>query len=84
MINTKHLLKVSSAWISIVYIICFVGVAMFPSIRTDFMTYGLHTRMMLGDNLVTLNTFISGLIIWNIIGLLGVWLFAALFNGIKK
>ena len=84
MINIKHLLKVASAWISIVYVICFVGVALFPGIRYGFMRYGLHTSINTGQNILTFGTFLSGLIIWNIIAILAVWLFAQLFNTIKK
>lgn len=81
--NTKHLFKVVSAWTSIVYVICFAGVALFPGIRPEFMRYGLHTDMAIGQNMVTLVTFISGLIIWNVIALFAVWLFAFLYNIIK-
>ena len=78
------MLKVTSAWISIVYAICFLGVVIFPGIRLGFMRYGLHTSLEMGQNALSLGTFFSGLILWNIIALLGVWLFASLFNGIKK
>jgi len=84
MINIQHLLKVTAAWISIVYAVCFAGVASFPGIRPGFMQYGLHMGMDMGRNILTFGTFISGLIIWNVIALLAVWLFAALFNGIRK
>ncbi len=84
MINSKHLLKVASAWISIVYVICYAVVAMFPGIRPGFMRYGLHMGIDMGRNILTGGTFISGLIIWNIIALAAVWLFAVLFNLIKK
>lgn len=84
MINTKHLLKVTSAWISIVYVVCFVGVALFPGIRQAFMLYGLHTTVELGENIMTLTTFISGLVIWNAAVLLAVWLFAYLLNKINQ
>ena len=83
-INTTHLLKVAAAWISIVYVICFVGVAMFPGIRPGFMQYGLHMGIDMGRNILNVGTFISGLVIWNIVAFLAVWLFAVLFNGIKK
>ena len=33
MINTKHLFKVASAWISAVYVVCYAGVAIYPPIR---------------------------------------------------
>ncbi|OHA04074.1 MAG: hypothetical protein A3J58_02440 [Candidatus Sungbacteria bacterium RIFCSPHIGHO2_02_FULL_52_23] len=83
MINTNHLLKVASAWISIVYVICFVGVALVPGMRPGFMRYGLHMGIDMGRNILTLGTFISGLVIWNVIALLSVWLFVVLFNKIK-
>ena len=86
MINTKHLLKVASVWISIVYAVCFLGVALIPNVRPGFMMYGLHTNIsgMNFLNVMGVGTFISGLIIWNIVTLFAVWLFAALFNGIKR
>ena len=84
MINIKHLLRVAVAWISIVYVICFTGVALFPEIRSVFMTYGLHTDINVGQNVITFGTFISGLVIWNVIGLLAALLFAALSNNIKS
>lgn len=86
MIDIKHLLKVASAWTSIVYVICYAGVAMMPGIRPGFMMYGLHMGGFGAGwtNVMTGGTFISGLVIWNVMALLGVWLFAALYNGIKK
>ena len=84
MINTKHLLKVTSVWISIVYFVCFAGVVIFPGVRPGFMKYGLHTNIDMGQNVLTLGIFISGLVIWNIITLFGVWLFSYLSNTIKK
>lgn len=84
MINIKHLLKVTAAWTSIVYVICFSGVALFGNLRPGFMRYALHMNAGPVNNVQTLSTFISGLVIWNIVTLLAVWLFAALFNRIKK
>lgn len=85
MINTKHLLKVSAAWISIVYAICFAGVAVIPGIRPGFMIYGLHMgNFPMGQNVLTFGTFLSGLVIWNMVTLLSVGLFAWLYNTIKK
>jgi hypothetical protein len=66
-----------------VYIICFGGVALVPGIRAWFMQYALHMNASLGENVMTLTTFISGLVIWNVIGLLGAWLFAFLHYKIK-
>ena len=83
MINTKQLLKVTMAWTSIVYLVCFGGVALIPSMRPLFMQYALHTSVDLGENIMTLATFVSGLVTWNVVALLAVGLFAILFNSIK-
>mgnify|MGYP001593040752 CR=1 FL=1 len=84
MINTKHLLKVASLWISAVYVVCYLGVALFPASRQWFMRYALHGDVSLTSGYFGFGYFISGLIIWNIVALLGVGLFAYLFNTIKK
>lgn len=84
MLNTSRLLKVSAAWVSIIYTICFVVVASAPMSRNWFMMYGMHTSFNLGPSVTTVSTFIAGLIFWNILILLGVWLFASLYNSIKK
>ncbi len=84
MINTKHLQKVVAAWISIVWTVCYLGVLLFPDIRSAFALYALHMSTTFGDNVMTLTTFISGLLIWNVIAWLVVGLFLALFNRIKE
>jgi hypothetical protein len=84
MINTKHLLRATAAWTSIVYAICYAGVAIYPPIRGLFMRYSLHAEVSLSSNYLGFGYFISGLIIWNIVAALGVWLFAVLFNKIKE
>lgn len=84
MINIQRVLKVSVAWISIVYVICFLGIVMLPGIRPGFMRYGLHMGLDVGRNILTFGTFISGLIIWNVIVFLAVGLFAVLYNSIKE
>jgi 2TM family of unknown function (DUF5676) len=84
MINAKHLLKVTALWISIVDIICFGGVALVPGIRLWFMEYALHMNASVGENVATITTFISGLVIWNVVAFSGVWLFAFLHNKIKE
>ncbi len=84
MINTKHLLKVSSAWVSIVYIICYVGVAIYPPVRNLFMKYALHANVSFQSDFLSFGYFIFGLIIWNIVAIVGIWLFAVLFNRIRQ
>lgn len=83
MIKTNHLLKVVSIWISIVYIICYAGVAIYPPMRSVFMKYSLHADVVVNSNYFGIGYFISGLIIWNIIAITSAWLFSVLFNKIK-
>jgi len=84
MIDIKHLLKVTSAWISVVYIVCYAGAAIYPPIRDLFMQYALHTKTTFVSDYFGAGYFISGLIIWNIVSLLAVGLFGYLFNSMKK
>lgn len=84
MMNTTHVLKVTVVWISIVYVVCFGGVALLPGIREWFMMNALHTNVSSFENVLTLGTFISGLIIWNIVAVLAVWLFSFLWNVFKR
>jgi len=84
MICTKHLIKVTMAWISILYVVCFVAVALMPSLRPQFMLYALHTDVSSGQNILTPATFVAGFIVWNIIAALVSGLFAVLFNSIKQ
>jgi len=48
------------------------------------MLYALHTDVSTGQNVMTLATFVVGLIIWNVIAALVTGLFAVLFNNIKQ
>ncbi len=84
MIDTKHLLKVISVWVSMVYVICYVGVAIYPPIRSLFMQYALHTDTLFASNLLGGRYFISGLIVWNIVAVSCAWLFAILFNTVRR
>ena len=82
--NANHLIKVSAAWTTIVYIICYVGVAAYPPVRELFMRYALHASMPMSFDYLGPEYFLSGLIIWNILAIAGAWLFAFLFNTIKE
>lgn len=84
MINIPHLLKVVAAGTSILYAACYAVVSMFPGFRQGFMVYSLHSRFDMGASVLSFGNFISGLIIWNVIALVVFWLFAALYNGIKR
>ncbi|KKW08015.1 MAG: hypothetical protein UY39_C0003G0002 [Candidatus Kaiserbacteria bacterium GW2011_GWC2_49_12] len=85
MIQVNRLLKVTVAWTSVVYVVCFGGVALIPGIRELFLQYALHSvNVGIGQNAMTLTTFIVGLIIWNVLAVLAAWLFAYLWNTIRN
>ncbi|MBI4714117.1 hypothetical protein HY771_02955 [Candidatus Uhrbacteria bacterium] len=81
--NLNHLLKVTVAWTTIAYVVCFAVVAFYPPIRELFFQYALHTKIALESIEMGVGNFISGLIIWNILDVVFVWLFAALYKAIK-
>ena len=83
MLDTRHLIKVGMAWISILYVVCFAAVAVYPQIRTLAMKYGLHVDINLGPAVTTPLTFVTGLILWNLTTALTFGLFAILFNRLK-
>ena len=66
MIDARHLIKVSMAWSTIVYLVCFGEVAIYPQVRTLFAEYALHINLNLGEHVMTVSTFAAGLVLWNI------------------
>jgi hypothetical protein len=79
MTSTIRSVKVGAAWITIVYVICFAGVALFPNIRTVFIQDALHTEAnFLGRDIITVRSFVAGLIWWNALVFFGVTLFQVL------
>lgn len=84
MTNITHLLKVTAVWISAVYVICYVGVAIYPPVRGLFMRYALHANVPIESGPFSVGNFLAGLLIWNVVALLGVGSFAYLFNAMKK
>lgn len=84
MLNTVRLVKAGMLWMTISYLVCYFGVALFPDLRSTFMLYALHTSVDVGKNALSLTNFAVGLIVWNLITGAGVWLFGMLYNWIKE
>lgn len=83
--DIKRSLELGAAWITIAYIVCFVGVALFPSVRTLFVEDALHMEAnFLGQNIITFRSFWTGLVLWNALALLGVGLFKLLDGGFTR
>ncbi|EKD29821.1 MAG: hypothetical protein ACD_78C00257G0002 [uncultured bacterium (gcode 4)] len=83
-LNMRHLSKVVATWTSIVYTVCYAGVALYPPIRTLFMRYALHANVSFASDYLGFGYFLSGLVIWNAVALFAVGLFVALYNSIEE
>jgi hypothetical protein len=85
MSSTIRSVKVGAAWITIAYVICFAGVALFPNIRTVFLQDALHMEAnFLGRDIITVRSFVAGLIWWNALVFFGVTLFRVLDGVFSK
>ena len=83
MIDVRRLIIAGTEWISILYVVCFGAVAIYPELRTLFMKYALHVDIDFGTAVTTPLTFIIGFVFWNIVIALAFGLFGVLFNRIK-
>jgi hypothetical protein len=83
MIETTHLIKVGAAWMTILYLVCFSAVALYPPVRTLAARYAFHVELNLTESVTSIGTFIAGLVLWNLAAVLGLGLFAVLFNRIR-
>jgi hypothetical protein len=85
MSSTIRSVKVGAAWITIAYVICFAGVALFPNIRAVFLQDALHMEAnFLGRDIITVRSFVAGLIWWNALVFFGVTLFRVLDGVFSK
>ena len=64
--DTRYLIKVGMARISILYAVCFAAVAVYPQIRILAMKYGLQRRYQPRHSRYNALTFVTGLILWNL------------------
>lgn len=84
MISTTRAVKIATAWMAIVYVICYVVVMIFPGTRELLLEYSFHFQVDVGESILSLSTFIWGLIIWVVIAAVGAWLFAVLAKYFSK
>jgi hypothetical protein len=57
-IDTAHLIKVGMAWVTILYVVCFGAVALYPPVRTLAARYASHIQLNLTESVTTVGTFI--------------------------
>lgn len=83
--NTTRAVKIGLAWINITYILCYVIAGLLPAgARPSILPYVLHLSVGPVENIFTLGNFVIGLIIWNLIVGVGIWLVGFLANSIKN
>lgn len=80
--STTRAIKISLAWISIVWIACYLAFGLIPGLGPTAMPYILHMNVPM-ENIFTIGNFIVGLILWNIVVAAGVALAGLLSNYIK-
>ena len=83
MINQTRLLKVSVAWTSITYTACYLVVWLIPGSRELFLSTALHAIVPVTSGPYTLGIYLVGLIVWDLLVVVAVWLFVYLGNTIR-
>jgi hypothetical protein len=81
--NLKHLLTVVAAWTAIAYAACYAIIALFPGVRELFVKTALHADVSMTPVPFDIGTLVVGLIFWEIIVILGVWLYAYLYKTVR-
>lgn len=81
--NTMRAIKISLAWISIAWTICYLAFGLIPGLGPTAMPYILHMNVPM-ENIFTIGNFVIGLIVWNVVVVAGVALAGLLSNIIKS
>ncbi len=81
--NEKRLFKVSLAWLNIVYVTCVLGFVLFPGVAAYLTTVAFHS-LAADIRPISASNFVAGLIFWNVLFVLGYWLFVKLDRLIKN
>lgn len=81
--STMRVIKISVAWVTIAWIVCYLAFGLIPGLGPTVMPYLLHTNMPM-QNIFSFDNFIAGLILWNLIVVACVALAGLLANSNKK
>ncbi len=84
--KTTRAVKIGLAWITITYVLCYMVAGLLPAeARPSLLPYLVHfTTIGPVENIFTLNNFVAGLILWNVIVGVGIWLAGFLARYIKN
>ena len=80
--STTRAIKISLAWTSIAWTVCYLVFGLVPGLGSTAMPYILHATVPI-ENIFTVGNFFVGLIIWNVIVAAGVALVGLLGEFIK-
>ena len=83
MLNGAKIAKVTLLWATIVYLVCVLIAWILPSVYTLGAKNMVHFGMTVSAPTLTLAGVIQGLIIWNVLAVVMVWLFVWLYNKTK-
>lgn len=81
--NTIRAIKIGLAWVSIVWVICYLALGLIPGLAPALLSNLFHLNVGSVENIFTIGNFIVGLICWNVIVAAGIALVGALSNVIK-
>lgn len=83
MLNSAKIAKVTVVWMTILYIICTLIAAILPGIYAKFAGLLVHFGAVSQKPNITFLSAIVGLIVWDIVVYIAVWLFVAIYNRTK-
>lgn len=83
--NITRAVKISLAWTTIAWTVCYLAFGLIPGLSSGVTPIIFHMNVMNVhmENIFTINNFIIGLIVWNVIVAAGVALAGLLGNIIK-
>lgn len=83
MLNGAKIAKVTFVWATIVYLVCVLLAWLLPSVYMWGARNMVHFGMVTDAPTMTLAGVIQGLIIWDVVAVVILWLFVWLYNRLK-
>ncbi len=83
MLNGTKIAKVTLIWATIVYLTCVLIAWILPSVYSWGAGNLIHFGMVTAAPALAISGVIQGLIIWDVIAVVMVWLFVWLYNRLK-
>lgn len=81
--NAVRVTKTAVIWMTIVYAICALGVALLPGLAESVMRSVFHGLAVTSSPKITFSTTVIGLIYLDIFTAISAYIFAAIYNKVK-